>query len=301
MADEIASGSPVEVLNAAVSQVEPVGSGSTILGEPVEKAAAPEPLDPDYVSRAKNFNLTEDDLRAVPRDTVERMIAGADRQMIVAQRQENQYQQNNGHQNGNGKPTTQIVNPQPGDFAFDSFEMKFDGDVEADNPLVKNMVALHQHHLKQIEKLHEYYGRKVGAIEQFRDQSVQQSNNSIVDRFVDAQGAQWAEVFGKGPTSDLNTQSQEFLNREEVWTAANAMVQRSAAQGRRLSLAEALPRARNAMFMEKAFAIERAKASEKRTQLEAGATDRPKSPGGVPTPMTIKDKALRLREAAARA
>lgn len=261
--------------------------------------AQPEPLDSGYVERASTFGLTEDDLRVVPRDTIERMIASADRAMIQSAYRDNGQQVQHPHVPQERRENGQFA--PPSDFAFDPFELKFDQDVEADAPLTKNVAALHDHFSKQFQKLHQHYEQKFKDVFGFRDSMLRQQDYALLDRFVEQQGPDWSAVFGKGQTLEMNPQSQEFLNREEVRTAAIAMIERSARMGRKMTAAEALPRARNALFMEKAFAIERAKANGKRDALAAGAVDRSKPPTNAPAPMTIADRARLMREAAKRA
>lgn len=304
MADESGSSAVVETIaQAAAGQAatESVGQTDATVTQVEGAPAAPEPLDADYVSRAKAFSLSEDELRSIPRETVERMIASSDRAFINSARQDYAPQAPPPQQ----PPPQRRENGQfaaaPTDFSYEPWKPQFDDDADVAEPIVKNMTSMEQHVAKQFERLHQHYAAKLQAQEQFQNDAIVQKNNATVDRFVDGQGAEWGEVFGKGSTNEMNPQSQEFLNRVEVWTAANAMVNRSASNGRRMTINEALPRARNAMFMEKAFAIERAKANGKRTQLEAGATDRSRTPGGVPVPMTIKDKARLMREASIRA
>jgi hypothetical protein len=296
MADEpigsTAVAEPPVVVDVGTPQVEGVA------GEQVEGAAtAPEPLDADYVSRAKAFSLNEDDLRSTSRDVVERMMANADRMTINAARAE--YQQPPApivrRENGQFAPAPAPAAPVPGDFAYEPWKPEFTQDDEVAEPITKNMTGLEKHLAAQIDRLHQFYGSKLQEHDQFRTDQIVQRNNAAMDRFIESSGPDWKEVFGTGPTSEMNPQSQEFLNRVEAWTAANAMTQK---YGNKMTVQAALPRARNAMFMEKAFAIERAKANGKRTQLEAGASDRARTPGGVPVPMTIKDKARLMREAA---
>jgi hypothetical protein len=240
-----------------------------VSGSGVEQsaAAAQEPLDPDYVSRAQAFSLTKDDLRSMSRDVVERMMANADRMTINAARAE--YQQGPPpvprRDNGQFAPAPAPAAPVPGDFAYEPWKPEFAQDDEVAEPITKNMTGLEKHLAAQIDRLHKFYGAKLQVQEQFQNDQVVQRNNAAMDRFIESSGPDWKEVFGTGPTSEMNPQSQEFLNRVEAWTAANAMTHK---YGSKMTVQAALPRARNAMFMEKAFAIERAQAAITRTAQE---------------------------------
>ena len=261
LAPPIASDSPP---SPTTTPTQPIGEVS---GTGVEGGAptAPAPLDPDYVSRAKVFSLSEDELRAIPRETVERMIASSDRAFINSARQDFAQGPPPPPPQQQPHPVARRENGQfaapPTDFAYEPWKPQFDADEEVAEPITKNMTALEQHVAKQFDRLHQHYAAKHAAQEQFQTDTITQRNNATMDRFVESRGPEWESVFGKGPTSEMNPQSQEFLNRAEVWMAATVMVQRSARHGIRLTIEEAQPRAANAMFMEKAFAIEHAKAN----------------------------------------
>jgi hypothetical protein len=270
----------------------------TVADETVVVEAAAEPLDAGYVERAKSFSLSEADLRVMPRETVERMMASADRMTIQSAMAE--WQQPPPVQQAPPPPPRRengrFAADAPPEFAYEPFKLQFDptDEINETNPLVKNMTGLEAHVAKQFDRLHKFYAEKLQAQEQFRKDSIVQQNNAVVDRFVESQGPQWSEVFGKGATSEMNPQSQEFLNRVEVWKAATAMTGRYAANGRRMSLNEALPRARNAIFMEKAFALERATADAKRKELQVSAATKPTGGGPAPTGGGIRQRAAAL-------
>ena len=286
MADEIAAGGPDGVSTGsegfAGSQVDATGGG-----DDGDAAATPEPLDPSYVSRAQIFNMTEEDLRTVPRATVERMLNGADRALIEAFRRE---QNTNGY-DPRGREDASPA-PQSGDFTYEPFTPTFGPEEEVAEPIVKNLTAVQAHHAKQIERLHQHYTKKFEAVHDFASSVQRQQDFAILDRFIDGLGPEWSGVFGKGPRLEMDQRSQEFLKSEELRTAAiEAMQIHGRLTGRPLPASQALSRALNAMFSEKASAIERAKADAKRKELQATATIRPKASGGNPQNSGIRARA----------
>lgn len=261
--------------------------------ETTEVTETPEALDPQYVARAQAFNMTEDDLRAVPRPIVERMIAGADKALIEAFRRDQRTPQS---------PPSAVpgvaTTPAPaavGDFSFDPFELTFNADEEVAEPITKNMKAMQEHSAKQFEKLHQHYEKKFQAVEQFAANTQRQQDYAILDRYIDGLGAEWSGVFGKGATLDMDSRSQEYLKRGELRMAAIETMQiNERLTGRALPAGEALPRALNSMFYEKSSAIERERADAKRKKLQDGAAVRPRS-GTTGLPMgSIRQRATEL-------
>lgn len=274
--------------NTGVAEAEPSSSETT---EVVSDPETPEVLDPQYVSRAQMFNMTEEDLRAVPRPIVERMIAGADRALLEAMRRE--------PSTSPSSPATVTPPPAaPGDLSFDKLELTFDSDEEVAEPITKNMKAMQEHSAKQFEKLHQHYQEKFRAVEQFAAQTQRQQDYAILDRYIDGLGAEWSGVFGKGATLDMDPRSQEYLKRGELRTAAIETMQiNERLSGRALPAGEALPRALNSMFYEKASAIEHEKADAKRKELQDAAAVRPRS-GGTGLPIgSIRQRATELAAA----
>lgn len=283
MADEIVgSAGPIESSGEIIGgQQTESAPGEIVEGEQV----LPEPLDPQLVSRASIWNLNEQDLRAVPRDTIERMLNGADRAMLDAHRraqasftpnpaqtQPQQFQQSNQQQTPTG------FTPAPYDLKFDSEEE------DADSPVAKKMAGINAHYAKQMEAMRDYYNGKMGGVEQFMTSMRTQQYHTAVDRAVQGWGPEWANVFGKTPMSELDPRSQEFLRFDEVGMAAFELQQAHARMtGRPLADSEALRRARDLLHPGKAFEFERAKENAKRTELRAGSSDRPRS-GTAPNP-----------------
>jgi hypothetical protein len=257
--------SPFTVVDAA--DVTEIQTGPD---EPAAPAAAPEPLDSAYVSRANIFNLTEEDLRSVPRPVVERILAGADRALLDAFRRDRQtpYQ----------APPTAPPAPQLDAPAFAPFDLKFDPADEIAEPLTKTLAAMNAHYAAQLKQLHETYQQKFQGVDQFTSQVRQQNHYAALDRYIDSLGPEWSATFGKGPTLSKDTRSQEFLKSDQLGMAAVEMMQAHLrVTGRALSEHEALDRARAMLFHEQVSAAERAAAEAKRKELAASASVRPRS------------------------
>ncbi len=277
MADEPISTEPNESSVATENIGAPeVETATTETTEVVTVPESPEPLDPQYVSRARMFNMTEEDLRTVPRETVERMIAGADKALIDAFSRDQAAVQ--------APITTPGISPvvapavAPADFSFDKFDVNFDPDEEVAEPITRGMKAMQEHSVKQFEKLHQHYDAKFKAVEAFNANTQHQQDYAILDRYIEGLGKEWRGVFGKGATLDMDPRSQEYLKRLDLRTAAvGTMEVNKRLTGRPLPHAEALPRALNSMFYEKASTIEREKADAKRKELQNSAAVRPRS------------------------
>jgi hypothetical protein len=251
----------------------------------------PQPLDPAYVDRAKEYNMTEADLRAIPREVAERVFAGADRARIEAFRRE-PPQPPVQRQPYQLPYVSQPGPPQPPPSAFAPFELKFEADEAdvADAPLTKKFVASNAYYAEQLNRLHRHYETQFQGMNEFKADQVRQQKCAVVDRFVAAQGPEWSGVYGKGETYDMDARSQEFLKRDELWMAADGMMLANPGLGRQ----EALRRAQYAIHFEKQSAIERARADAERKKALAGATDRPRASGATPPISGIKGRAALL-------
>ena len=265
--------------NNAVA-AEPIaveGLAETITDSQVDQEVTvqsePQPLDPSYLADAGRFNMTEADLRALPRDVVQRVIAGADRANLEAFRRE----QRSPYQPPSAAPAPANVTQEP--FAVAPFELTFEGEEEEakDSPVARKLAALNKHYGDQSKRQHDHYQGELRALRDAVTGFQQQAHYGVLDRFIDGLGAEWSGLFGKGSSSDLDSRSQEFLKRDELGTAAIEHRQiHERLTGRPLPVAEALRRALHSLHYDKASAIERAKADAMRAKLAAGASDRPK-------------------------
>lgn len=255
--------------------------------EAVEGQAAPPPLDPEYVSRASRY-VSADALPSLPRHVVEQMIGKAeaeqrdvfDRAMKFAEQQYNPVQR---QPNGQFAPQQQQPQQQPGGFAFDPFELKFEGDEDADSPIAKKMLAAHEWNVAQLNKVHQHYQQQLGAHQQSVASIRQERTIDLMDNFIASLPPERRAVFGTGSLRDLHPSSQEFLKASALETAAMEEKRREYAYSmgtKVISDAEALRRAERIINRDLSDAA--AQAAAARTKFEAGATDRPRSPGAPP-------------------
>lgn len=297
MADETVTSGPDVVSQVSVNEPQ-----TDTVGDDAGEAASPEPLDPAYVSRAAEWNLADEDLRAVPRTTVEKILAAADRRFIDMHRQppppSNYGQGNYGYTppaNSYAPPPAAAAPPNfgpPAEPQFTPFQFKFDGEADADSPIAKQLVGYNEHVAKQFEQLHGHYRQQIQGVHQYIAQQQAVQDWGIVDRYIDSLGSEWSGVFGKGSSLDFDQRSQEFAKRDELRTAAIAMMQgHQQSTGRRMPAQEALRRAQYALFADKVSTIERAKAEAQRKQLASSAAVPPKTAGAAPQPGGIRARA----------
>lgn len=271
MSDEIVS----SVTTADGGQTSGDVGGSQTEGGDGGQETTPEPLDPSFVARATDWSLTESDLRAAPREVIDRFITGAERRLIETFRRNQQASQ---------PPQQQSQGPPPGEFTVSPYDLKFEGEEDGDTPYAKKLSELNGHYGKQMEALRDHYNKQLQEVSQFIGSVRQEKHYSTIDRFVDGLGAEWSGVFGKGHSLEMENRSQEFLRRDELGMAAIEFMQAHAQMtGRALPESEALRRALSHLHGSHAASIERAKNDAKRKELQAGAPEKSRS-GGTPAP-----------------
>jgi hypothetical protein len=269
----ITSGTGPSTNPVTVNQAAPLqqGAAQAVITEP-------EPLATELITRGGRWKLGEEDLRSVPRDVLERMMAAADAEVMegmarvrqpAGQAQQTQipspYAQQ-GQQPQVQQPAQQAQQPT---MAFSPVELKFDDETE-DTPaanyaktinegMTKNLNAMHADFAQQIRDIVD----AVKAIHTFNDLT-------ILDRHIGTLGSEWEDTFGAGATVDLDPRSPNYENRMAYRKAILENLNLDATLGRERNPSEAMLRARYRNYGQKIAQLERAKREAKAKEVAKG-------------------------------
>lgn len=269
-------------------------------------------IDPVYLAEATEFGLSEDQVRATPREVFQQIKDTADRRVFDRVNQvtsrlaggqqftpppADQQPQFSGspYQQPPQQPYANQVQRQPAQqpspFAVKPYELpEDDGELDFDK---KHLGGINKHYAGQLGEMQKYHEAQLAERDGAIAYLANQQNNNTVDRFIDKLGPEWAGEFGDGLTQEYEPGSREFIKRAELWTAAKTAQQiHWATTGKMMPVSKALPQALGNLYRDKVSAQERVKAEAAARKLTEGASDRPRASAGAPPVSGLRGRAM---------
>jgi hypothetical protein len=240
----------------------------------------PEPLAPELITRGGRWKLGEEDLRSVPRDVLERMMAAADAEVMEGMAR---VRQPNGQaqqtqipspyaQQGQQPQYQQPAQPQQAQqptMAFTPVELKFEDEGE-DTPAANYAKTINEGMTKNLNAMHADFAQQISSIVEAVKAIHTFNDLSILDRHIGTLGSEWEDTFGAGATVDLDPRSPSYENRMAYRKAILENLNLDATLGRERNPSEAMLRARYRNYGQKIAQLERAKREAKAKEVAKG-------------------------------
>lgn len=230
----------------------------------VESADDEVGLSDALLGRAKEYGLTQDDVRGLDEPRLNRMFANIDRRIMQPQAQQPASQ-----------PTAQTSAPA----GYTPFALELGEDL--DESVSKPLKQLVDHVNAQLTGAHAF--RQQTASE-FQAMSILREFDDV-DRFVTGLGDDWAADYGTGPSMHMDPQSGELRKRVEVHQGAKALLADAKRTGQRMTMAAALKRSHHGVHWDRIAEHAEKKINGKIAGRRRSAGERPtkgKAPAAAP-------------------
>jgi len=233
-------------------------------------------LSEGMLSRAEQYGLSKDLLDGMDDKRAEALFAAIDQRLMAPP-------SNDG---GDGdKLPAQSAPPQTifGEFQ-EPFKVEFGEDIdESVSSPVSGLVESLNKEFRQLHEFKESLGRTIGELNLRRELA-------DFDSHIASMGDEWSDVYGSGPTVDMDQKSEAFKNRMEVFWGSQSLINDSQRRGNQLGRRDAWTRSHAAKNYTKLEERARKKVVDNRQKRESMVSERPS--GGKTPKMTPREAAI---------
>lgn len=291
---------------------------------------------PQLLERARMYGMTEQDAMSYSSERdLERTIFELDRRALndgMRNQQQQAYNYHNGFQqepqqpnyqqqfgadayqqqpqyqqppaNQPPQPQPQQTPQQPEEFKLPEFEL----DVSLlDEGAAEVLGEMHNHYEQAFQKMlqhNQQVQQRVELAERFAQEQMQRQQREYQEQYmrefdsaINDLGEQFQEVLGQGVTGELNPQTQQFYNRDQLWRAQAIAMQQHAANGIRPNVKDVVANAARILFPQQYEKTLRAgvqnRAGRRQSQMVSRPTRRQSSQTASEQQQNKRESALR--------
>jgi hypothetical protein len=265
---------PEEIADSGTNEGA-VDAGQVEEGAPAEGAGEPAApsLPPEMIERARGYGLDSDQVLNFDAATLDRMFANIDKKII---NQPDPAMQAQHQQQQAAEQASQV--PQ-----YEPFAMQFDEDVA--EGLINPIQGMNDHFNNQMKAMHETNLKLIEHI------NALQTSAEVMqfDRFIESLGGDWEDVYGAGPTQELDEDSDSFKNRLEVFSGAKALQKHSPGT---VKPTAAWKRSHGSFNLDRVREVEKKKLEKQAEESRRKFGERPTGSGGAKEEKSPRDEAL---------
>ena len=233
--------------------------------EPEHEAEPSEPAAPSeaVLRRASNdYGLSADDLHGFDDRRAERLFAAFDRRLMRPPAQPHPAAP---------QPTPAGGEPIPG---FSPLKIELPDDVDDSIATAFNTAQEYMNtQMKELQTFRQAMAQEIQALNLIRELT-------DFDRMIDSLGDDWSGQYGNGPTTELDSTSEQLRNRLDVFWGAKTLQQDAARRRQPLTMREAWRRSHGAKFLDQIAEQHGKKLGEKAERTRHASGERPSKSRG---------------------